>query len=88
MGHTIRVIGSKERSKAEESMFKMMAESMMDNGKLIWCMEMVSTNGQMEEDMKVDITKTKSRDTGFIIGLMAENLKESGATVKEMALES
>ena len=49
---------------------------------------MVSTNGQMEGDMKVDITKIKNKDTGSIIGLMAENLKESGAMAREMALES
>lgn len=35
MDHTIRVIGLKERSKVEESMYKIMVEFMMANGKLI-----------------------------------------------------
>ena len=35
MGHTTKVIGSKERSKVEASMYKMKVEFMMDNGKLI-----------------------------------------------------
>ncbi len=35
MDHTIKVIGLKEKSKAEEYMYKMMVEFMMDNGKLI-----------------------------------------------------
>jgi len=51
-------------------------------------MEMGFTNGQMEGDMKVDITKIKNKDTEFIIGLMAEDLKESGVTGREMGLES
>jgi hypothetical protein len=88
MDHTIKVIGLKEKSKAEEYMYKMMVEFMMDNGKLIWCMEMVFTNGQMEEDMKEDITKIKSKDTEFIIGLMAEDLKESGVMAREMVQAS
>ncbi len=51
-------------------------------------MEMVFTNGQMEEDMKEDITKIKSKDTEFIIGLMAEDLKESGVMAREMVQAS
>lgn len=42
------------------------------------------TNGQMVEDMKVDITKIKNKAMEFITGLMAEDLKGNGATVRGM----
>ena len=51
-------------------------------------MERVFTNGQMEEDTKVDIMKIKNKDLEFITGWMAGDLKESGVTVREMAQES
>ncbi len=51
-------------------------------------MEQGFTNGQMEEDMKVGTMKTKNKDLEFITGLMAEDSKESGVTVREMVQES
>ena len=60
---------------------------LLENGKIITCMDTVFTPGQMDENMKRTTKMTKSTGLELTIGLMVVNTKVSGllesSTVKE-----
>lgn len=55
-----------------------MGEFMMELGKIIKCMVMVSLLGQMVEDTKENTLKIKSKVKEHSNGLMEENTQEDG----------
>jgi hypothetical protein len=65
---------------ARECMNGLTEESMMENGKIIICMEKESTPGKMEDDMKEIISMTESMDSVFIHGKMEDNILVIGKT--------
>jgi hypothetical protein len=58
-----------------------MEDVILENGKIITCMEREFTHGLTVEDMKVNTKWIKSMDMVFIIGQMEEFTREIGSTV-------
>lgn len=64
-----------------------MENSMKVTGKIIKCTEKVHLNGQMEEFMLANISKTKSMDLVEFNGLMVKYMKDIGEKVFKMEKE-
>jgi len=62
----------------EESISGQMAENIMENGKIITCMERVSTHGKMAVCMKVTMKMIGSTAMEFTPGMMESNTKAGG----------
>lgn len=64
-----------------------MEELITENGKIIKCMEEVCLHGLMEENMKENMWKIKNKVKEHFIGLMVENILDSGLMANSMAEE-
>lgn len=60
---------------------------MLDIGKVISWMNLVSILGRMEEFMKDSTKKTENTDGEFIDGLMAKSMQDGGIMENNMAQE-
>lgn len=56
-----------------ESIDGLMGEFIGVSGRIIRCMEEVSSNGQMEDSMKATIWKIRNRDKEYLTGLMEDS---------------
>lgn len=59
----------------------------MVNGKIIKCMEKAFLNGQMEEFIKANISKTKSMALELSHGQMVDRMQAIGTKAFSMAVE-
>ena len=61
-----------------------MEESSLENGLIIICMELGYTTGQMVDNMRENIKKTKNMVMVYIIGQMVEFTKVGGLEASKM----
>jgi hypothetical protein len=58
------------------------------SGKIITCMDLESTGGKTDEDMRVSILMTKSTDTESTTGQTAGVMRETGVKASSTGRES
>ncbi len=60
-------------------------EDIRESGRTTRCMEMVSLNGLMEENMKATMSMTKNMESELSFGLMDADIRDLGRMVNSMA---
>ena len=86
INHHSLVIFTKTIFKAKVYIIGQTAVNIQEIGLTIKCMVMVSSHGQMAEDMKVIILKIKSTDMESFTGLITETIMVVGQMENKMVL--
>jgi len=67
-----------------EHIYGLTEKNILDNGKIMQCMDMEYINGKMEENIKEIIIWIKNKDTENTLGLMVKYMKECGKMESSM----